>query len=171
MTTTRVDLHNCAPATAAWPVDGESSAPPPPPPLQLDAQSLRSIACWQGAASAVVQSCEAGRGCREAEGVSEQALAEGLQQLGYVLQPDEMRMLAEQVDPHSASGAISKSAFLASQIDWHREDYRQGRCAWIVDPVSRWVSWPAAWQWIPSFALVQRAVAGSRQKGVCRPGG
>lgn len=63
--------------------------------------------------------------CREAETVSEEALAEGLRQMGYQLRPHEMRMLAEQVDPQSQSGAISKSAFLASQLDWQHEDLRQ----------------------------------------------
>ena len=56
--------------------------------------------------------------------MSEEALAEGLRQMGYQLRPHEMRMLAEQVDPQSHSGAISKSAFLASQLDWHHEDLR-----------------------------------------------
>lgn len=63
--------------------------------------------------------------CREAETVSGEDLAEGLRQLGYHLRPHEMRMLAEQVDLHSQSGAVSKSAFLASQIDWHQEDLRR----------------------------------------------
>ena len=62
---------------------------------------------------------------REAETVSEEDLAEGLRQMGYQLRPHEMRMLAEQVDLQSQSGAVSKSAFLASQIDWHQEDLRQ----------------------------------------------
>ena len=61
---------------------------------------------------------------RDAEGVSEEALADGLKQLGYQLAPDELRMLAAQMDPHNNVGAISKSAFLASQLDWHREDLR-----------------------------------------------
>lgn len=60
--------------------------------------------------------------CREAEGVSEEELEAGLRQLGYQLQPDEMRILAKQMDPHAHSGAVSKSAFLASQIDWYDED-------------------------------------------------
>lgn len=45
--------------------------------------------------------------------------------MGYQLRPHEMRMLAEQVDLQNKSGSISKSAFLASQIDWHQEDLRQ----------------------------------------------
>lgn len=62
---------------------------------------------------------------READSVSEEDLAAGLRQMGYQLRPHEMRMLAEQVDLQNRSGSISKSAFLASQIDWHQEDLRQ----------------------------------------------
>ena len=62
--------------------------------------------------------------CREVEGVSEDELAEGLRNLGYRLRPDEMSILAKQVDPQGRSGAVSKYAFLASQIDWHRDDLR-----------------------------------------------
>ena len=64
---------------------------------------------------------------READSVSEEDLAEGLRQMGYQLRPHEMRMLAEQVELQNRSGSISKSAFLASQIDWHQEDLRQAK--------------------------------------------
>ena len=64
------------------------------------------------------------RCCREVESVSEDQLMEGLKNLGYRLRPEEMSILAQQVDPKRQSGAISKYAFLASQIDWHRDDLR-----------------------------------------------
>lgn len=64
--------------------------------------------------------------CREVETVSEAELAEGLRNLGYRLRAEEMSILAKQVDPKNSSGAISKYAFLASQIDWHRDDLRCG---------------------------------------------
>lgn len=67
--------------------------------------------------------------------MSEEDLAEGLRKLGYQLRPHEMRMLTEQVDLQSQAGAVSKSAFLASQIDWHQEDLRRvlRPSCWHVD--------------------------------------
>ncbi len=47
-------------------------------------------------------------------------LAQGLQALGYKLAQSEVTALAEQVHPASKqSGAVDKSAFLASQLDWN----------------------------------------------------
>jgi hypothetical protein len=61
---------------------------------------------------------ERARGCgREAEAVTEEELARGLAALGYRVEDEEMRQLAEQVGP-GGPGGVRKSAFVASQLDW-----------------------------------------------------
>jgi hypothetical protein len=43
-------------------------------------------------------------------------LGEGLQKLGYALEPTEVKRLLEQMQQDD--GFVNKSGFLASQIDW-----------------------------------------------------
>ena len=57
----------------------------------------------------------AGCVCREAEAVTEAELSQGLASLGYTLDPSETSAL---VRPMDDKGVISKSAFVASQLDW-----------------------------------------------------
>lgn len=63
--------------------------------------------------------------CREAEAVTEAELAQGLASLGFRLEASEARALVEKMDEHR-SGAVRKSAFVASQLDWPaiQTDYR-----------------------------------------------
>ena len=78
---------------------------------------------------------------REAEGVTVSELAQGLQTLGYKLAPSEVTALAEQVHPASKqSGAVDKSAFLASQLDWNTfmSDHRYvENCRKFVPTINR----------------------------------
>ncbi len=62
---------------------------------------------------------------REAEAVTEAELAQGLASLGFRLEASEARALVEKMDEHR-SGAVRKSAFVASQLDWPaiQTDYR-----------------------------------------------
>ncbi|KAK9904983.1 hypothetical protein WJX75_007021 [Coccomyxa subellipsoidea] len=64
--------------------------------------------------------------CREAEAVTEAELAQGLASLGFRLEASEARALVEKMDEHR-SGAVRKSAFVASQLDWPaiQTDYRE----------------------------------------------
>ena len=51
--------------------------------------------------------------------MTEEELARGLAALGYRVEDEEMRQLAEQVGPGGAgTGGVRKSAFVASQLDW-----------------------------------------------------
>ncbi|CAL5220717.1 g2773 [Coccomyxa viridis] len=61
---------------------------------------------------------------REAEAVTEAELSQGLASLGYTLDPSETSAL---VRPMDAKGVISKSAFVASQLDWPKiqADFRE----------------------------------------------
>ncbi|KAK9804764.1 hypothetical protein WJX72_004008 [[Myrmecia] bisecta] len=63
---------------------------------------------------------------REAEGVTTEQLAAGLQRLGYQLDPSEMAVLMDQMDIKQ-SGKVDKSAFVASQLDWRafQQTYRE----------------------------------------------
>ncbi|BDA49651.1 probable calcium-dependent protein kinase 17 at N-terminal half [Coccomyxa sp. Obi] len=63
---------------------------------------------------------------REAEAVTEAELAQGLASLGFRLEASETRALVEKMDEHK-SGAVRKSAFVASQLDWPaiQTDYRE----------------------------------------------
>lgn len=53
--------------------------------------------------------------CREAEAVTESELSQGLASLGYTLDPSETLALMRPMDE---KGVVSKSAFVASQLDW-----------------------------------------------------
>ena len=55
--------------------------------------------------------------CREGETVSAEALAEGLQHLGYRLEPSEVALLTNRMR-RGEQEDVPKSAFMASQIDW-----------------------------------------------------
>ena len=61
---------------------------------------------------------------RDAAGISEADLAEGLRHMGYQLQEEEMALLTRHI---SSADEIPKATFLASQMDWHtfQEDYRR----------------------------------------------
>lgn len=63
--------------------------------------------------------------CREAEAITEAELAQGLASLGFRLEPSETRALVQKMDEHRV-GAVRKSAFVASQLDWTaiQTDYR-----------------------------------------------
>ena len=51
--------------------------------------------------------------------MTEEELARGLAALGYRVEDEEMRQLAEQVGPGGpGTGGVRKSAFVASQLDW-----------------------------------------------------
>ena len=62
---------------------------------------------------------------REAEAVTESELSQGLASLGYKLDPSETSAL---VRPMDKKGVVSKSAFVASQLDWPKvqADFRYG---------------------------------------------
>lgn len=64
---------------------------------------------------------------REEEAVTEEELARGLASLGYRVEDEEMRQLAEQVGA-AGPGGVRKSAFVASQLDWPalQSDFRCG---------------------------------------------
>ena len=82
-----------------------------------------------------VWGCGAGR---EAEAVTEEELARGLAALGYRVEDEEMRQLAEQVGPGGpGTGGVRKSAFVASQLDWPalQSDFRCVPPARVVPPV------------------------------------
>ena len=57
-----------------------------------------------------------------------EALAEGLQHLGYRLDPSEVKLLTDRMK-QGEEVHVRKSAFLASQIDWAAllQDHRSGR--------------------------------------------
>lgn len=59
------------------------------------------------------------------EGVAASQLTEGLNRLGYCLEPSEAERLLDQINLNR-NGVIQKSEFLASQIDWDsfQVDYR-----------------------------------------------
>ncbi|CAK0783368.1 hypothetical protein CVIRNUC_006567 [Coccomyxa viridis] len=61
---------------------------------------------------------------REAEAVTESELSQGLASLGYKLDPSETSAL---VRPMDKKGVVSKSAFVASQLDWPKvqADFRE----------------------------------------------
>lgn len=65
--------------------------------------------------------------CREGEAVTAEALEQGLQRLGYRLDPSEVRLLTNRMR-QGEEAHVRKSAFLASQIDWAAllEDHRWG---------------------------------------------
>jgi Ca2+-binding EF-hand superfamily protein len=54
---------------------------------------------------------------REAEAVTEAELIQGLASLGFRLDPSEAHALIGQMD-ELKSGAVNKSTFVASQLDW-----------------------------------------------------
>lgn len=54
---------------------------------------------------------------RNGKALSKEALAEGLHQLGYEIEPTEVSILMDQLDLNSNS-TIEPSAFVASQLDW-----------------------------------------------------
>lgn len=64
---------------------------------------------------------------REEEAVTEEELARGLASLGYRVEDEEMRQLAEHVGA-AGPGGVRKSAFVASQLDWPalQSDFRRG---------------------------------------------
>ena len=66
---------------------------------------------------------------REAEAVTESELSQGLASLGYKLDPSETSAL---VRPMDKKGVVSKSAFVASQLDWPKvqADFRY-ECPWV----------------------------------------
>lgn len=83
----------------------------------LTPRALPSRAFCEVAAICWSKDCAqaAGYTCREAEAVTEAELSQGLASLGYTLDPSEASAL---VRPMDAKGGISKSAFVASQLDW-----------------------------------------------------
>lgn len=70
--------------------------------------------------------------CREGEAITAEALAEGLQHLGYRLDPSEVRMLTDRMR-RGEQDIIPKSAFLASQLDWAKllQNHRCGHNNWL----------------------------------------
>lgn len=70
--------------------------------------------------------------------MTEEELARGLAALGYRVEDEEMRQLAEQVGPGGpGTGGVRKSAFVASQLDWPalQSDFRCAPPARVVAPV------------------------------------